>query len=197
MMWSEISNIGDAALTLPIALTCAAWLALSNWTLAVRWVALLAAGMIVVGATKILYAGCGVEIPQFDFRVISGHTMLSTSVWTVALSMLWQAFRPGKAPGVAAGLAIGATTAVARVFDHSHTVPEVVAGWLLGAAVALVFLHAYDRAQKRAFSPRVAAVCLLLVSGIAYGHRAPFQQMIDAHSPQLCAFMRGSPGDRF
>ncbi|OXH87354.1 phosphoesterase, partial [Burkholderia multivorans] len=43
-MWSQISNIGDAALTLPIALTCAGWLAVSNWRLAVRWIALLAAG---------------------------------------------------------------------------------------------------------------------------------------------------------
>ncbi|RQR37525.1 phosphatase PAP2 family protein [Burkholderia sp. Bp9143] len=191
-MWSEISNIGDAALTLPVALTCAVWLALSNRRLAVRWIALLAAGMSLVGATKILYAGCGVEIPQFDFRVISGHTMLSTSVWTVALSMLWQAFRPGKVPGMAAGFLVGAVTAVARVFDHSHTIPEVVVGWLLGALVALVFLRAYERAHKRAFSPRIAAACLLLVSGIAYGHRAPFQQMIDTHSPQFCAFMRTS-----
>ncbi|HDR8926785.1 phosphatase PAP2 family protein [Burkholderia vietnamiensis] len=191
-MWSEISNIGDAALTLPVALTCAIWLALSDWRLAVRWVALLAAGMSVVGATKILYAGCGIEIPQFDFRVISGHTMLSTSVWTVALSTLWQGFRAGKAPGVAAGLAVGAVTAIARVLDHSHTVPEVVAGWLLGAAVALAFLRAYGDAQPRAFSPRIAAVSLLLVSSIAYGHRAPFQQMIDTHSPQFCAFVRGA-----
>jgi len=191
-MWSEISNIGDAALTLPVALTCAVWLALSDWRLAVRWIVLLAAGMSLVGATKILYAGCGVEIPQFDFRVISGHTMLSTSVWTVALSMLWQAFRAGKVPGVAAGLAVGAVTAVARVFDHSHTIPEVVVGWLLGALVALVFLRIYDRAHKRSLSPRIAAVCLLLVSGIAYGNRAPFQQMIDTHSPQFCAFMRTS-----
>ncbi|MGS0891799.1 phosphatase PAP2 family protein [Burkholderia stagnalis] len=195
-MWSDISNIGDAALTLPIAVTCAAWLALSDWKLAVRWVAQLAAGMSLVGATKILYAGCGVAIPAFDFRVISGHTMLSTSVWTVALTMLWQAFRSGRAPGVAAGLGIGALTAVARVFDHSHTIPEVVAGWLLGALVALTFLRAYERARKTSFSPRVAAVCLLLVSGIAYGHRAPFQQMIDTHSPQLCAFVRSS-GDLF
>ncbi|MCO8610519.1 phosphatase PAP2 family protein [Burkholderia multivorans] len=188
-MWSQISNIGDAALTLPIALTCAGWLVVSNWRLAVRWIALLAAGMALVGATKILYAGCGVALPAFDFRMISGHTMLSTSVWTVALAMLWHAFRPGSAPGVAAGLAIGAVTAVARVFDDSHTVPEVIAGWLLGALVAIVFVRAYVRAPKRSFSPGAAAVCLLLVSGIAYGHRAPFQQMIDTHSPQLCAFV--------
>ena len=51
VMWSEISNIGDAALTLPVALTCAVWLALSNWRLALRWVAPLALGMSVVGAT--------------------------------------------------------------------------------------------------------------------------------------------------
>ncbi|MGU7772819.1 phosphatase PAP2 family protein [Burkholderia sp. MR1-5-21] len=196
-MWSEISNIGDAALTLPIAVTCAAWLALFDRRLAIRWIALLAAGMSVVGATKILYAGCGIGLPQFDFRVISGHTMLSTSVWTVAASMLWQAFRPGKRPGALIGLSVGAVTGIARVFDHSHTFPEVVAGWVLGASVALTFLRAYDRVEKKPFSPRVVAICLFLVSGIAYGHRAPFQQMIDTHSPQLCAFVRATSPDRF
>ena len=113
-MWSEISNIGDAALTLPIALTCAAWLALTDWRLAARWGVLLAAGMGVVGATKILYAGCGIELARFDFRVISGHTMLSTSVWTVALSMLWQAFRTGATVEVVAAVRAACGSARSR-----------------------------------------------------------------------------------
>jgi membrane-associated phospholipid phosphatase len=196
-MWSAISNIGDAALTLPVALTCAVWLALCNRRLAWRWVALLAAGMILVGATKILYAGCDIRIPAFDFRMISGHTMLSTSVWTVTISVLWQAFRVEKLPGAVIGLIVGAVTGIARVFDHSHTIPEAIAGWMLGALVALAFLRVYDRMEKKPFSPRVAAISLLLVSGVAYGHRAPFQQMIDTQSPKLCAFVRSAAFDRF
>jgi len=34
------------------------------------------------------------------------------------------------------------------------------------------------------------------VSGIAYGHRVPFHQMIDTHSPQLCAFVHPAQAGR-
>lgn len=65
-MWHEISYMGDAALTLPLALVCATWLSAFNRPQAVRWLALLSTGMTLVGATKVLYAGCGFEISQFD-----------------------------------------------------------------------------------------------------------------------------------
>ena len=85
-MWSEISNIGDAALTLPIALTCAAWLALTDWRLAARWGVLLAAGMGLVGATKILYAGCGIvagsdpesEVAESDAKLVPMRDALAS-----------------------------------------------------------------------------------------------------------------------
>lgn len=86
-MWSAISDLGDAALTLPLSAACCAWLlrASPERRYAVSWLALLAAGMLVVGLTKILYAGCGVQIRAIGFRVVSGHTMLASAVWPMAL----------------------------------------------------------------------------------------------------------------
>jgi hypothetical protein len=69
-MWNAVSNFGDAAVTLPLALACAIWIASSNRHAAACWPFLLSAGMAIVGATKILYAGCGIETSEIGFRVV-------------------------------------------------------------------------------------------------------------------------------
>lgn len=196
-MWNAISNVGDAALTIPVAITCAVWLALSDRALATRWTLLLAAGMALVGVTKILYAGCGIEISAIGFRVISGHSTLSTAVWTVTIALLCRGAGARVLTGAACGLLIGALTAIARLFDHAHTVPEVIAGWLLGAAVAALFIHSLTRSDVKLFRPAVAAIGLSLVTTLAYGHHAPFQAMIEDYSPGLCGAVLADFWGRF
>ncbi len=186
-LWNSLSSVGDAALTLPIAAACAIWLWFSARHMAARWILFLAAGMALVGATKILYAGCGIEISAIGFRMISGHTTLSTAVWTVAIALLCRCAGGEARTGVIVGLLIGALTAVARVFDDAHTVAEVVAGWVLGASVALLFMRTFVRSEVRLFKPRFAAFGLLLIGTFAYGHHAPIQDMIEAYSPGVCA----------
>ncbi|BAN23930.1 phosphatase PAP2 family protein [Caballeronia insecticola] len=186
VLWT-LSNLGDAALLLPLALVCALWLRSVDMRLAVRWAVLLTAGMGLVGLSKILYAGCGVEIPAIQFRMISGHTMLAASIYTVAGGLLFGGFGGGwYRLGALGGLALAAAIGASRIMQDAHTPAEVVAGWLLGAAIAaLLLLRVFDKPRKM---PRalVAGVGLLAVSSIAYGHHAPFQRMIEHYSWWLC-----------
>ena len=185
-MWNAISDLGDAAVTLPLAAACAIWIALSDRRLATYWLIFLAAGVALVGTTKILYAGCGIEINEIGFRVVSGHTMLSSAVWTTCIALLLR--RAGLASiGVSIGLASGALIGAARVFEEAHTVSEVIAGWMLGSAVALFFVRALGKSHVQLRGTAVAGASLLLVSGIAYGHHAPFQALIEQYSPGVCA----------
>lgn len=184
-MWVMFTKLGDAAITLPVAALCAGWLALSNLRLAIRWIVCLAAGMAVVGVTKILYAGWGVALPALHFRVISGHTMLSLSVWIVALSLQLRWWRQPPLAGVALGTLIGLLTGVARIMDHSHSWPEVVSGWALGACVAAAFLWKAHEAPFQRIRPVWPTVSLLVVSTLAYGHTAPLQRLIETHSRQV------------
>ena len=101
-MWTVFTNIGDAAVTLPVAAVCACWIALFNVKLAFRWIVMLSAGIAIVGASKIFYAGWGISFPASHFRVISGHAMLSTCVWMVALALQLQWWRLPPSPGIAA-----------------------------------------------------------------------------------------------
>lgn len=186
-MWNLISNAGDAALTLPLAALCAAWLACAQRRLAWRWLLALAVGMALVGATKILHAGCGTEVAPLGFRVISGHTTLATAVWPTLLGLFSYALARRPAPGAALGLAIGALIGVARVFDHSHSVSEVIAGWLLGCIVAAPSLRALARSGLRLPHARVAAFITVVILVAFYGHHAPFEVMINRYAAGLCA----------
>ncbi|MBN3788764.1 phosphatase PAP2 family protein [Burkholderia sp. Ac-20353] len=190
-MWLAIGNLGDAALTLPLAAVCFAWLtrSLYGWRIALSWLMLLAAGMLIVGLTKILYAGCGLEIRSINFRVISGHTMLAATVWPMAcLLMLHDGWSVRTGPALLPGLALAATIGIARVFDDAHTVSEVIAGWMLGVAVTVLLLKRWkDAPILPPWLRPLAAGSVLVVSGIAYGHHTPIQEAIEMYSPFLCA----------
>ncbi|RQV08995.1 phosphatase PAP2 family protein [Burkholderia cenocepacia] len=192
-MWTAVSDLGDAAMTLPLALVCIGWLACSaaGRRHAASWALMLAAGMALVGVTKMLYAGCGIEIRAIDFRVISGHTMLASAVWPMTCGLALSGGTPSRANtslalGLGLGLALGALIGVARVFDDAHTPAEVVAGWLVGSAVALAFVWRHGVPRVDARYRVLAAGSLLAVSAIAYGRHAPIQAAIDDYSPFLC-----------
>ncbi|MDR5743723.1 phosphatase PAP2 family protein [Caballeronia sp. LZ029] len=186
VLWT-LSNLGDAAFLLPLALVCALWLRTVDARLALRWAILLAIGMGLVGLSKILYAGCGFEIAAIQLRMISGHTMLAASIYTVAGGLLLGGFGGGWYRwGAAGGLALAAAIGASRIMQDAHTPAEVVAGWVLGAVIATLFLvRVFDQPRKM---PRalVAGCGLLAVSSIAYGHHAPFQRMIEHYSGWLC-----------
>ncbi|KVA30662.1 phosphoesterase [Burkholderia cepacia] len=192
-MWTAVSDLGDAAMTLPLAVVCIAWLTRSTAGLrhAASWALMLAAGMALVGATKMLYAGCGIQIRPIHFRVISGHTMLASAVWpmvcVLALSggVQPRASSPRSLP-LGVGLALGALIGVARVFDDAHTPSEVVAGWLVGSAVALAFMWRHGTPRVDARYRALVAGSLLAVSAAAYGRHAPIQAAIELYSPFLC-----------
>ncbi len=143
--------------------------------------------MALVGISKVFYAGCDLEISAINFRMISGHTMLSASVYTVAGGLLLGHF--GKrwyGLGAAGGLLFAAAIGVSRVIINAHTIAEVVSGWLLGAAVAtMLLLRVFNQPRKM---PRAAfaGVALLAVSTLAYGRHAPFQAMIEHYSWWVC-----------
>jgi ABC-type branched-subunit amino acid transport system permease subunit len=112
--------------------------------------------------------------------------MLSSAVWTTCIALFLR--RAGlTSVGVALGLASGAIIGAARVFEEAHTVSEVVAGWALGSAVALVFVRLLEKSCLKLRGTAVAAASLLLVSGVAYGHHAPFQSLIEQYSPGICS----------
>ncbi|AOJ77179.1 MULTISPECIES: phosphatase PAP2 family protein [Burkholderia cepacia complex] len=190
-MWTAIGNLGDAALTLPLAAVCFAWLtrSLYGWRIALSWATLLAAAMLLVGVTKILHAGCGVQIRAVHFRAISGHALLAAAVWPMAcLLMLHDGWNTRTLRALLPGLALAATIAVARARDDAHTASEVMAGWMLGVLVTVVLLKRWTDAPilPPVLRP-LAVVSVCAVAALAYGRHAAIQDAIDVYAPVVCA----------
>ncbi|WP_454727110.1 MULTISPECIES: phosphatase PAP2 family protein [Cupriavidus] len=196
MNWYRITDLGDAAVTLPLAFATGWWLCRADgWRAALRWVASLAAGAAAVLASKVLHAGCGLALEHFDMRVISGHAMLSAAVWPVFLALLLRGARPAwRGAGMALGLALAALICLSRVLLGAHTPAEVVAGGLLGAAIAGWVLRACAPAPRRLGSSVIAGAALLGLCTVAYGRHAPLQQIIWHYSPYYAPVIC-SPGD--
>ena len=143
-LWYTITSLGGAGLTLPLAIAIALWLALGyTWRMAALWLGLLGAAIGVVTLTKLAFLGWGVGVRALDFTGVSGHAMLSTAVYPVALFlMLLPARRSIRLAGVLLGLAAGIAVGLSRVVLVAHSPSEAVTGCLVGAGAALLFVRA-------------------------------------------------------
>jgi membrane-associated phospholipid phosphatase len=163
-LWYSITNLGGAGLALPLAFAIALWLLAGySWRMAASWLLLLGAAIGVVTATKIAFLGWGVGVRELDFTGVSGHAMLSTAVYPVAFFLMLQGVRSGvRAAGVAVGLVTGIAVGLSRVVLEAHSPSEAVAGFVVGALTALIFVRYWWDAQSGRLSG--AAVTLSLAA---------------------------------
>lgn len=137
--WPVVTHLGSAGLMLPVAAltTLGLWLAGRRAAVAV-WLAALGAGAALVLASKLAFMGWGIGSVALDFTGISGHSMLATAILPVWLAWLLAGrVQRFATPVLLLGLLIGAQVALSRVLLGAHSISEALAGWLLGALVAL------------------------------------------------------------
>jgi len=179
--WSEITRFGDVTITCFAALAIAAWLLAENENrLALCWSLLFATGMAVVVATKMAFIGWGIGIRAIDFTGFSGHAMRATAVMPVLFYlMLEKAPRAMRGSGALFGLLFGIVVGISRLIVHAHSVSEVIAGWMLGAAVSVSFIWvAGTTLRNHVFNPVRIMVSMLALLTAPYVHPAPTQQWL-------------------
>jgi hypothetical protein len=167
--WYSITSFGGAGLTLPLAFAIALWLALGyTWRMAAGWLLLLGAAIGVVAITKMAFLGWGMGVRAYDFTGLSGHAMLSTAVYPVALFlMLLPARPPIRLLGVVAGLATGIAVGLSRVVLDAHSPSEAITGCLVGAITGLLFIRcSWDAAPGRLSAVPVAVSLMMLTVGL-------------------------------
>lgn len=173
--------MGDITIMLFAALAIAAWLFAENETqLALCWSLLFGAGLGVVIATKMAFIGWGIGIRALDFTGFSGHAMRATAVLPVLFYlMLEKAPRILRAAGTGCGLALGTLVGISRLAVHVHSPSEVIAGWMLGAAVSISFIWIAGTSLRRhVCNPVRIAVSVMALLTVPYVHPAPTQQWL-------------------
>jgi PAP2 superfamily len=179
-LWYSITRLGGAGLTLPLAVTIALWLALGyTWRLAAAWLALLGMAISVVTLTKIAFLGWGVGVREWDFTGVSGHAMLSSAVYPVGLFLtLVPARACARVLGVALGMAAGIAVGFSRVVLDAHSPSEAIAGCIIGALAALVFVWWAWGERPGKLSAVPVAVSLLMLTVALHNVRVPTQRWI-------------------
>ena len=85
--------------------------------------------------------GWGLGIRELDYTGFSGHSALSAAFWPIFLWLLSARFSVGlRKAAVITGYVLAAVVGYSRLVIHAHSVSEVIAGLLLGAAGSALFL---------------------------------------------------------
>jgi hypothetical protein len=179
--WTDLTRFGDITVTTLLATAIAAWLfAEDEKRLSLWWTLLYGGAMGVVIATKMAFIGWGIGIRALDFAGFSGHAMRAAAVMPVLFYLILQRARfPLRVGGVAVGLLVAALVGFSRLALHTHSVSEVVAGWLLGAAVSLVFVQLAGRLLNgHVFKPLRVTLILMALLPAPYVYPAPTQQWL-------------------
>jgi membrane-associated phospholipid phosphatase len=179
-LWYSITSLGGAGMTLPLAFAIALWLGLGyTWRMAAGWLLLLGAAIGLVTVTKLAFLGWGVGVRELDFTGVSGHAMLSTAVYPVALFLMLLPARPAvRVIGVVLGLAAGIAVGLSRVVLSAHSPSEAVTGCLVGALAALVFVRMAWNAEPGRLSALPVAISMLVLAVLMHGVHVPTQRWV-------------------
>ncbi len=169
MSWTQLFELGDLTLTLPLASAMAAGLlGARDWRAAGAWTVLFVLALALVGAAKLAFLGWGTGLPALDFKAPSGH---AAGVSVVFPTLLYLLLRHGQArlrrAGLILGVLLGAAVAVLLVAAGEHSPAEAWAGWLIGSGASLAAIRLAGPAP--APRPLAGLACAALVfAGVAW-----------------------------
>jgi membrane-associated phospholipid phosphatase len=138
---SHIGHLGHSAILFPASLVffgCLLWF--DRHADARAFGAALFACLVATLVAKLAFHACGSEIPAFGIESPSGHASFS-AVFYGCLAFIVAAGRPlWQRTGIYAGAALFVLlVGVSRVVVEAHTLPDVIAGTLIGMLAILVF----------------------------------------------------------
>jgi membrane-associated phospholipid phosphatase len=163
-LWALVTDCGDVAVTLPLALLVLVFLLAARERLfALYWLLMVAGCAAAIGVLKLIFGACGGRLEPLEVISPSGHTAMSTAIYG-SLALLVAPSLPARwRPLVLAAAALLiAGIVISRVALRFHDLPEVALGLVVGIGAVAGF-HA---AMRRGAVP-VLPVVWLMLGGLA------------------------------
>lgn len=184
-----ITDLGDSALLLPLALVLAAglWL-LQSRTAALTWLGFVLPGLVLLAAVKLIGHACH---PYIGPALVSpsGHAAFATMVYGSFGVILACRLEGGVRWLVAAAsVALIAGVAASRILLGAHTATEVAAGLMVGGVVVAAFAHRYRGAPSAPFHARRAGLLLAVIVVLAatlHGERLKAEEVLRGIASEL------------
>lgn len=181
-LWVHVTDLGDSAALLPLALVIFLWLGLQSWRIAALWAGLFGLDGAVVALSKILYMGWGLHPAGWNFTGLSGHSALSMMVWpTIGMLLAVGRRRFWRLALPLAGAVLSAAIVVSRLSIDVHTPPEAALGALWGGVLALAFLYfSWNEARHGLSRPGLLLpLALILPLALTYGQIFPSTPLLE------------------
>ncbi|HEV2186266.1 MAG TPA: phosphatase PAP2 family protein [Stellaceae bacterium] len=172
-VWVFITDCGDSAVTLPLALLVLIFLFVANERrLGYAWIATIGGCASAIGMLKLVFGACGENIADGLIVSPSGHTAMSTAVYG-SLAALAGSRLPARQRAVVYAAATAGIVGIAlsRVVLHEHNFPEIVIGWLVGAVGVASFAAILGRREAPALPFGWMLVCGVVLVAILHGTR--------------------------
>ncbi|HZT89453.1 MAG TPA: phosphatase PAP2 family protein [Stellaceae bacterium] len=133
-LWIFVTDLGDSAVTLPLAaLILAFLLVLRQWRAAGAWIAMVVGCAMLIGGLKLVFGACGQLMPASGIASPSGHTAMSVAIYLSFALLLGRAAPPRlAAPIFAAAMVLIVAIGVSRIVLHAHDAVEVAIGFVVG-----------------------------------------------------------------
>lgn len=179
-MWEFITDFGDSAVCVPLALFILAYLAwFARWRLAVvAWCGWGAACALALIVAKLYLRACS-PAPGGGLVSPSGHAAIAILVYC-GLATLVATQLPSRWRAIPwlLGVAAGVAVAQSRLALHAHTGPEIVIGLAIGLPCAAGFAISTLRTPPPRFALTPLAVGVILIAAALHGLRLPVEQML-------------------
>lgn len=176
LIWGFITDLGDAAVTTPLALLMLCFLvAAKQLRLAIVWaVAILGCAGVISGmklALEVCGSSSGLESP-------SGHAAMSAAVYGGFAAVIGaNAGRWARTALIVGAAALIIAIPLSRVVLHVHTPIEVVVGLAVGLAAVVIILATVARRQERLPVLWLGAAAIVLAM-LFHGRRWPAERAI-------------------
>jgi membrane-associated phospholipid phosphatase len=196
MFWTSVTDLGDSAVTLPLAAASFVFLAVSGWRRGALLFALTVMGCgAVIGLSKLLLESCGERIIDGGAVNPSGHVAMSTVVYG-SLAVLLGCSAPPLWRWSLLALAglLAATIGASRVALGAHTPVEVASGFGIGLFAVIAFDRLLRAGPIKLLRPGWLAAAALVIILAMHGSRWPIENAIHSlvallrhHVPQCAA----------
>jgi membrane-associated phospholipid phosphatase len=173
--WHLITHLGSSSLMIPIMVVALINLWLSNQRQVVYlWMTTLGAAISFTVFTKVIFFGWGIGIAWLDFTGVSGHTLLATSIYPILFFTAYGGSQTKlRNSGLWFGLILSIAVGTSRIVLGTHSISEVISGWILGLLVCTLVLDAMNQQRQRLSYLNVTILVCLLALGSTTSNYIP------------------------
>jgi len=189
-----VTNFGDQAIVLPLAVGVALVFALSGWRRgALAWTSAIGGTFALIVLLKLHFFACGPVSPGASFGNPSGHTAAAAAVYGALAAVIARSIRDDRRWALLCAVVIGVFLAAVigetRLILDMHSMAEVVVGGAIGVGGAASFVLLAGPPSHLVRIERVVATGLLAMA-MLYGYRLSAEAAIKSVAASLEPFSR-------